>query len=111
MNKGRRHFKALKRQQASQAAQLSQLEANYLDLMAKYIGLIKSNGETVGRAMLADNKLHNFMVIAEGDKADWIKERDGLKKDIAELKIQVQELLALVKERDKEIVDLKNEKD
>lgn len=89
--------------------QLVQLQADYRDVMAKYIEILKTSGETVGRAMLADNKLQNFMVLSESNKAEWLLERDGLKKDIEELKQQVKELLALVKVRDEEIKDLKED--
>lgn len=103
--------------------QLVQLQADYRDLMAKYIEILKTSGETVGRAMLADNKLQNFMVLSESNKAEWVLERAGLKKDIAdanakldsqsaqilELKQQVQELLLLVSKRDAEIADLKED--
>lgn len=103
--------------------QLVQLQADYRDLMAKYIEILKQNGESISRAMLSDNKLQNFMVLSESDKAEWVLERDGLKLDIktanemlkaqslqiAELKQQVQELLALVKVRDAEIADLKDD--
>lgn len=103
--------------------QLVQLQADYRDVMAKYIEILKQNGESISRAMLSDNKLQNFMVLSESDKAEWIVERDGLKQDIktanemlkaqslqiAELKQQVQELLALVKVRDAEIADLKDD--
>lgn len=89
--------------------QLVQLQTDYRDLTAKYIELLKSSGEAVAREMLADNKLQNFMVLFESDKAEWLLEREGLKKDIEELKQQVKELLALVKVRDAEIKDLKED--
>lgn len=89
--------------------QLAQLQADFRDVTAKYIELLKQNGESVSRAMLADNKLQNFMVLSESNKAEWLLERDGLKKDIEELKQQVKELLALVKVRDEEIKDLKED--
>lgn len=103
--------------------QLVQLQADIRDLTAKYIELLKSSGEAVAREMLSANKLQNFMVLSESNKAEWILERDGLKQDIetanetlkeqsiqiAELRQQVQELLALVKVRDAEIKDLKED--
>lgn len=103
--------------------QLVQLQTDYRDLMAKYIETLKAIGEAINRAMLSDNKLQNFMVLSESDKAEWVLERDGLKQDIktanemlkaqslqiAELQQQVKDLLALVKVRDAEIADLKDD--
>lgn len=104
--------------------QLIQLQTDYREVIKLYIGLLKSSGDTNTTLGLSDEKLRNFMLLYDGDKADWIKERDGLKRElataikkldaqsteIADLKKQIEALLLRIESKDAEIVDLKNDK-